>query len=196
MLWQDTKPKAAKQPESDVKATIRTALSPQFDLREEVTGTGPEGQKVRIDFVARPNARLVSLGWPETWTGIEAKGHELQDQRKKTAARLLSQAILYGLSTYTLDGETQQLDIVLVYPTFARIVFDSTQAGVYGETFQDGYALALAKVAAMFRICELVILPDGVSFEVYAHGINRWFSSRWGKSSVDCLGKRDNHASR
>ncbi|MFH0900700.1 MAG: hypothetical protein V2A73_08740 [Pseudomonadota bacterium] len=75
-------------------------------------------------------------------------------------------------------------------------MFDSALCGTYGDTFQDGYALALAKTAALFRVCELVILPDGTSFEVYVHGINRWFSSRHGRSAVDCLGKRDNHASR
>jgi len=187
--------KAAAHSEAEVKDYLRPILGKFFHVKEEVAGRGPHGQKVKIDFCCYPTGPTHAMGWPDRGFGIEAKGWGLADQRKKTACRLLYQAIIYSQSVFPTDTCWTRPDLVLVYPTFAKLLFNESRPGVFGETFEDGYALALAKEGAMHRVGELVILPTN-DVEVYAHGKHRWYSSRWGRGSVDYFGAEDNHASR
>jgi hypothetical protein len=187
--------KAATHPETEVKAALRPVLNRHFEFREEVVGVGRKGQKVKIDFWCHPLPWVVNQGWPDRWFGIEAKGYGLQDQRGKAASRLLYQATVYAQSTFPVNGVQIEPDVVLVHPTFARMLFAEREPGVFGDTFDDGFAFALAKTAAMHRVGELLVHPNG-DIEVYVHGINRQYSSRWGQSRVDYFGAVDNHASR
>ncbi len=190
-----TLPKAARVPEAEVKAKLRPILYDWFKYREEVTGHTPKGTAVKLDFWCYPLARTVELGWPERWFGIEAKGYGLQDQRKKTAARLVHQAMVYRQSTFPADGELVQPDMVLIYPSLATILKDDEHTVGDDPMFRDGYIFGLAKLAAMNRVGELATPIHG-RFEVYFHGINCWFRSTTGRSRIDCLGAEDDHASR
>jgi len=187
--------KAARHPEREVKAQLRPALDRHFSYREEVAGVGPKGQKVKIDFLCFPLARVVEQGWPARWFGIEAKGYGLQDQRKKAACRLLYQATIYRMSTFPVGAEQVSPDLVLIFPSFGLMLFDEYQPGVFGDSFQDGYALALAKTGGMHRVGELILEPN-LRIQVFGHGLNPWYSTRWGCSRADCFGAEDNHASR
>lgn len=187
--------KAATQPDPILKTQVRNLLGLHFDLQEEVTGDGPMGQRVKIDFWCFPKPVTVARNWPPFWFGIEVKGAGLQDQRKKTTCRLLYQAASYRLSQFPTPEGPRYPYLVLIFPDFARIVDGPDIHQTIGKTLLDGYALALAKAAGMWRVCELVI-PTEDTFEIYIHGRHRWFSSRWGRSTIDYLGAQDNHASR
>ncbi len=191
-----TLPKKAVHSEADVKAQIRTALAPHFVIREEVVGRAWDGQKERIDFWCKPKPETIARRWHEGYVGIEAKGWGLQDQRKKTAARVLYQAIRYRESEFPVDAGVARPSIVLVCPAFLTILREvpTSEDAYTDEDFLNGYAFGMAKTAAMFRIGELQITGD--SYEVYFHGINRWWHGARGRTGTDCLGAEDNHASR
>lgn len=195
--YRPTLPKAAEHDEAHVKAELREVLAADFAVREEVVGASWDSTKVKLDFWCYPKPDAVAKGWPAEWFGIEAKGWGIQDQRKKTCAHLLYQAIRYRDSTFPTPGGPARPFLMLVTPPFLTILRDRTHGddSYAPDDFPTGFAFGLAKLGAMFRVGELQLNDDG-GFDVYFHGINCWWRHGVGRTGMDCLGKEDPHASR
>lgn len=194
--------KFAGQSEDFVKIRIRQILPLYFLYTEETTGIGPMGQKVRIDFWCKAKPGLIDLGFPDIPIGIEAKSHDLKDHRKKTAIRLIHQAILYRNSRFPTREGFMQPGMVLVYPQISVLLglgehvpsgmCDRWKGG--GETLEDGVEYSLIRLAGVDRIGELIILQES-HFMILVNG-QRYFDSHIGLSNGNPLPMQTLRASR
>ncbi len=182
--------KAAGQPEDIVKARLIQFLPQWFHYREEVWEWD---HKNRIDFICYPKPALVALGWAEKPFGLEVKGYELEDGRKRTAIRVSSQAMQYDHSTFVgQNGKPVKLDMVLLYPKVS-VILGQSEGSPYEDTLVYGLEYGLFRLAAMFRVGELLL--SGHEFEVRFNGV-RYFDSRRGMAAANPLAAETTRASR
>lgn len=178
------------------KATLRRFLPNHFWFRENVVGKDPWGNKVIPDFWCLPKEHLLANGWENRPFVIEAKGGGDGDWQRKAAIALVYQSVIYQMSTFPTKEGDMRPRFVLVYPSIGVLLGEGApQQDERSADFRDGIEHGLVRVMQKFAVGDLKIWRNESSFEVFFGG-QHYYSTRYGLSPANPLGKEHHNASR